>query len=102
MYETAMEPDHIEVDIIRQLEDIEKNEQSVGINALTVQVICSKFNKDLLVDFFSKGEHKRVVECVSEVLKRIKTLNNAQLLGLLTAAFTLDQTTWIKATTALG
>jgi hypothetical protein len=36
MYETVVEPDHIEVDIVRQLEAIEINEKTVYINALAV------------------------------------------------------------------
>ncbi|CDW88935.1 UNKNOWN [Stylonychia lemnae] len=48
----VIEPDHIEVDIMRQLQTIEQSTESVHINALTIQDICSKFNKDLLIKLF--------------------------------------------------
>jgi len=36
MYVAAIEPDHIEVDIVRQLYTIEKSADSIHINSLTI------------------------------------------------------------------
>lgn len=72
---TEIEPEHMEVDIVRQLKGIEKNTESVYINASVIQDICSKFNKDLVIDFFSKCTNVQVVECINKVLECVRSLS---------------------------
>ncbi|CDW87650.1 UNKNOWN [Stylonychia lemnae] len=96
------EQNHIEIDIIRRLKAIETNTKSVHINASVVQDTCHKFSKNPLIAFFSKNINAPVVDCINEVLKRVKSLDSEQMLGLLCASFALGHTSWIRATVTLS
>ncbi|CDW88318.1 UNKNOWN [Stylonychia lemnae] len=75
----VIEQAHDEVDVVRQLKAIETNTKSVYINASVIQDICSKFNKDLVIDFFSKGHTSWVRAIVTlsqmELTLRTETLS---------------------------
>lgn len=58
----------MEYEVVRQLKAIEKNTESDNINALTVKELCNKFNQDLMIDYFSKCDNPKVVECINEAL----------------------------------
>ena len=60
------------------------------------------FTQDFIVNYIRTGAHVKLIESITEVLKRIDSLKDGQVSGLLTAAFTLGHTVWTDATKALS
>lgn len=60
------------------------------------------FTQDYIVNYIRTGSHPKLIECLTEVFKRIDSLKDGQLPGLLAAAFLLGHTVWSEATKALS
>jgi len=92
---------HTDNEIVRQLREVESNNKSTLINALTVQDICNMFTQEYILNYLSVNTHPKLIDCITIVLGRIKSLKLEQVAGLFTASFILGDTVWIKVIKAM-
>jgi hypothetical protein len=52
------------------------------------------FTQDLIVLFFAKGEHPKLVDCINAVLGRAENLSRDKIFGLVAASFMLGGSCW--------
>jgi len=88
-------------EIVEQLREIESNNKSTLMNALIVQDICNMFTQEYILNHISTGTHPTLIECITIVLGRIKSLKLGQVAGLFAAAFLLGDTVWTEVIKAL-
>lgn len=80
--------------VLRQLQDIEAGNKSVKQNASVILDACELFIQDLLVRFFARGDHPKLVDCINTVLGRAEELSRDKIFGLVAASFTLGGSCW--------